>query len=262
MTGTTEPGLDGGELTELLLRLLTDDDYRERLSERGAPAVARDSAELACLSSIDLQELDYTARRFRSNLWNGDGASGIAGAFPRSLALLEEAGWPRKRLLAGFIRSPEFGGYRALPYTGEGTSLEEAFATFAMGLSHDAAGREAAQALRCTLEHEMLLALFTALVHEHPVSFRVGVEGVMPTDSGYAVLRRYPAPVLTGWGTAAPGDGGDGDGDGGDVHCLYASTPRGLAFGPVSQRVAEALSRPGEPAAEKVREALRMRGIW
>ncbi|MFE4173588.1 hypothetical protein ACFRR7_16300 [Streptomyces sp. NPDC056909] len=297
MTTATGPGLDGddlsdgdlsgddlsgGELTELLLRLLTDDDYRERLGERGAGELARNAAELSCLSSIDQRELDYTARRFRGNLWSGEGAGGIAGAFPRSLTLLERAGWTRKRLLAGFVRSPEFDGYRVVPYAGEGSSLEEAFATFAMSLSLEPADVETAESadveapapadvetaesddarmartartLRCTLQHEMLLAVFTALVHEHPVAFRVGIEGVMPTDNGHAVLRRYPAEVLTGWGTAVPGDGGE-------MWCLYSATPRGVAFGPVSRRVADALSRPGEPAAEKVREALRMRGIW
>ncbi|MGW6744263.1 hypothetical protein ACWGDX_26625 [Streptomyces sp. NPDC055025] len=299
MTTATGPGLDGdglsgsgddlcgddlsgGELTELLLRLLTDDDYREHLGERGAGELARNDAELSCLSSIDQRELDYTARRFRGYLWSGEGAGGIAGAFPRSLTLLERAGWTRKRLLAGFVRSPEFDGYRVVPYAGEGTSLEEAFATFAMSLSPEPADLEApapahvdtpapagleaaesddartartARTLRCTLQHEMLLAVFTALVHEHPVAFRVGIEGVMPTDNGHAVLRRYPAEVLTGWGTAVPGDGAE-------RWCLYSATPRGVAFGPVSRRVADALSRPGEPAAEKVREALRMRGIW
>ncbi|MFE4830180.1 hypothetical protein [Streptomyces sp. NPDC056672] len=291
MTTATGPGLDGddlsgsgddlcgddlsgGELTELLLRLLTDDDYRERLGERGAGELARNDAELSCLSSIDQRELVYTARRFRGNLWSGEGVGGIAGAFPRSLTLLERAGWTRKRLLAGFVRSPEFDGYRVVPYAGEGTSLEEAFATFAMSLSPEPADVEApapadvetaesddartartARTLRCTLQHEMLLAVFTALVQERPVAFRVGIEGVMPTDNGHAVLRRYPAEVLAGWGTAVPGDGGE-------MWCLYSATPRGVAFGPVSGRVADALSRPGEPAAEKVREALRMRGIW
>ncbi|MEV0037490.1 hypothetical protein, partial [Streptomyces sp. NPDC050804] len=251
MTTATGPGLDGDdlsggdlsgdELTELLLRLLTDDDYRERLGERGAGELARNDAELSCLSSIDQRELDYTARRFRGNLWSGEGAGGIAGAFPRSLTLLERAGWTRKRLLAGFVRSPEFDGYRVVPYAGEGTSLEEAFATFAMSLSPEPADVATAESadvetaapagvataesddarmartLRCTLQHEMLLAVFTALVQEHPVAFRVGIEGVMPTDNGHAVLRRYPAEVLTGWGTAVPGDGGE-------RWCLYSAT--------------------------------------
>ncbi|MEY9840068.1 hypothetical protein [Streptacidiphilus sp. EB103A] len=256
MTATTGPDLDAGELTELLLRLLTDDDYRKRLAEHGAQAVARNAAEFICLSTVDQQELDFTARRFRSNLWKGDGANGIAAAFPRSVALLERVGWHQQRLLSAFLRSPEFEAYRALPYTGEGTSLEEAFGTFAMSLPEEEVGRgdTGSEVLRCTLEHEMLMALFTALVHESPVAFRSGVAGIMSTDNGYAVLRTYSAAVLAGWGVATAGAG--------PLCCLYTSTPRGMVFGPVPQRVADALSRPGEASAEKVRQALRMRGIW
>src|SRR5690242_3574089 len=80
--------LDADELTELLLRLLTDDDFRTRLARDGAAATARNRAELACLATIDHGELDFTARRFRGNLWSGDAGAGIAAAFPRSLELL------------------------------------------------------------------------------------------------------------------------------------------------------------------------------
>lgn len=248
MTASARRELDADELTGLLLRLLTDEDYRARLAEQGPRALARDEAEFGCLVTIDQEELDFTTRRFRSNLWNGDGGSGIAASFPRSLPLLAEAGWPRERLLSAFLTSPAFEGYRALPYTGEGTSLEEAFAAFAGGL---VPGDEA---LRHTLGHELLRALLTALVHEHPVAFRTEVEGIRRTDNGFAAVRRYPAEVVASWGITADGPG--------PVGCLYSSTARGLAFGKVSDRVVDAVEHPDGPAAAQVLDALRIRGLW
>ncbi|MFI6153823.1 hypothetical protein ACIBCA_14120 [Kitasatospora sp. NPDC051170] len=254
MTASARHELDADELTDLLLRLLTDEGYRTALADRGARALARDEAELVCLSTIDQEELDFTARRFRSNLWNGDGGSGIAAGFPRSLPLLAEAGWPRERLLSAFLTSPAFEAYRALPHTGEGISLEEAFARFADGLTHGLADGAGAEALRHTLEHELLRALLTALVHEHPVSFRSDVEGIRRTDNGYAAVRRHPAEVVAAWGVAVDGPG--------PVGCLYSSTARGLAFGKVSERVVTAVEHPDDPASAQVLDALRIRGLW
>ncbi|MCC2279050.1 hypothetical protein LKL35_27005 [Streptomyces sp. ET3-23] len=255
----TAPELTGPELTALLARLLTDDDYRERLAAHGPAAVTGNPAERPCLATVDHGELAFTARRFRTDLWHGDGAGGIADAFPRSLALLAARGRPRARLVREFLASPWFGRFRALPYTGEGISLEEAFAGYAMDLPCAApdGADPAAQDLWYTLRHEMLLALLTALVHERPVSFRTDVPGILPTDHGHATVRTCPARLPARWGASAAADPCSTD-----VTCLYVCTPRAMAFGPVSRRVADALLRPGEPEAERVRQALRRRGIW
>ncbi|MGW1194988.1 hypothetical protein ACWD4B_03865 [Streptomyces sp. NPDC002536] len=115
----------------------------------------------------------------------------------------------------------------------------------------------AAQDLWYTLQHEMLLALLTALVHERPVSFRTDVPGILPTDHGHATVRSCPARLPARWGAAAAAGN-----DSGSVTCLYVCTPRAMAFGPVSRRIADALLRPDEPEAERAGQALRRRGIW
>ncbi|MFD7162980.1 hypothetical protein [Streptomyces violascens] len=278
MTSTTGPSpepaaadpceLDADELTDLLLRLLTDDEFRNGLARDGASAIARNRAELGCLATIDQDELEYTARRFRGNLWSGDAGAGISAAFPRSLELLARVGWNRERLMAAFLRSPEFTQYRALPYTGEGISLEEAFGRFATGLSGDANSGDSpdeiagGHALSSTLAHEMLMALLTALVHEAPVAFRTDLAQIMPTTHGYAAVHHHPPALLATWrGTDHPA--GQAVEEGRElVPCLYSSTPRGLAFGPVSPYTAEALTIPGHPAADEVRQALLKRGLW
>ncbi|MCX5383748.1 hypothetical protein [Streptomyces sp. NBC_00083] len=271
--------LDAGQLTELLLRLLTDDDFRTRLARDGAAATARDAAELACLATIDHDELAFTARRFRGNLWSGDAAAGIAAAFPRSLALLTRAGWNRERLLTAFLRSPEFAAYRALPYAGEGISLEEAFGRFAGGPRGEgpapagfepgrgggpepSAGGDCGPYLADTVKHETLMALLTALVHEATVSFRVDLPEIMATAHGYAAVHHHPPALIAELRGAAPTAGATDGERRATVPCLYSSTPRGLAFGPVSPATAEALTVPGHPAADDVRQALLKRGLW
>ncbi|MGI5451667.1 hypothetical protein ACQEWB_00460 [Streptomyces sp. CA-249302] len=129
---TVEPGasLDGERLTDLLLRLLLDEDLRARLAAEGAEAVAADAGELECLTSVDLAELDTTARRLRSQVWRPGSGGTLATTFPRSLRLLQDTGATESGLLTGFLGSPHFARFRLIPYAGPGLSVEEAFACF------------------------------------------------------------------------------------------------------------------------------------
>jgi hypothetical protein len=250
---TVEPGasLDGEQLTDLLMRLLLDADLRARLSEEGAEAVAADPGELECLASVDLAELDTTARRLRSQVWRPGSGGSLATTFPHSLRLLQDAGATEPDLLTGFLGSPHFARYRLIPYTAPGVSAEEAFASYLL----DGAGPGA---LRDTVTHELMIALFTALTCEQPLSFVVEAEGIVPTDRGHAAVRAYAAASAATWAAAS----GEHSANAEAVHYAYFTTSAGLAHGVVSGRVAAAFE--GEPSdrREIARRALARRGLW
>jgi hypothetical protein len=250
---TVEPGasLDGEQLTDLLMRLLLDADLRARLSEEGAEAVAADTGELECLASVDLAELDTTARRLRSQVWRPGSGGSLATTFPRSLRLLQDAGATEPDLLTGFLGSPHFARYRLIPYTAPGVSAEEAFASYLL----DGVG---SGMLRDTVTHELMIALFTALTCEQPLSFVIEAEGIVPTDRGHAAVRAYAAASAATWAAAS----GEHSANAEAVHYAYFTTSAGLAHGVVSGRVAAAFE--GEPSdrRETARRALARRGLW
>ncbi|MEU6224620.1 hypothetical protein [Streptomyces sp. NPDC047042] len=259
---TVEPGasLDGEGLTDLLLRLLLDADLRARLAAEGAEAVAADPGELECLASVDLAELDTTARRLRSQVWRPGSGGSLATTFPRSLRLLQDAGATEAGLLTGFLGSPQFSRFRLIPYTTPGMSSEEAFASYLL----DGVG---AGALRDTVTHELMIALFTALTCEQPLSFVIEAEGIVRTDRGHAALRAYaPASVAT-WGTIPGEQHGAGDTDLATnveavEYAYFTTSAAGLAHGVVSGRVAAAFEAEPTARRETARRALARRGLW
>ncbi|WOX16323.1 hypothetical protein [Streptomyces sp. N50] len=250
---TVEPGasLDGEHLTDLLMRLLLDADLRARLADEGAEAVAADPGELECLASVDLAELDTTARRLRSQVWRPGSGGSLATTFPRSLRLLRDAGATEPDLLTGFLGSPHFARFRLIPYTAPGLSVEEAFASFLL----DAAG---SGALRDTVTHELMIALFTALACEQPLSFVIEAEGIVRTDRGHAAVRAYAAASAAAWAAAA----GEHSANAEAVRYAYFTTSAGLAHGVVSGRVAAAFEAEPSDRRETVRRALARRGLW
>lgn len=252
-----EPGasLDGERLTDLLMRLLLDADLRARLADEGAEAVAADPGELECLASVDLAELDTTARRLRSQVWRPGSGGSLATTFPRSLRLLQDTGATESDLLTGFLGSPHFARFRLIPYTAPGLSVEEAFASYLLE------GAEA-RAPRDTVTHELMIALFTALTCEQPLSFVIEAEGIIPTERGHAAVRTYAASSVALWGAAAGGTP-SADGQAADeAHYAYFTTPAGLAHGVVSGRVAEAFAAEPSDRRETARRALARRGLW
>ncbi|MGQ4480137.1 hypothetical protein [Streptomyces sp. SAS_276] len=252
-----EPGasLDGERLTDLLMRLLLDADLRARLADEGAEAVAADPGELECLASVDLAELDTTARRLRSQVWRPGSGGSLATTFPRSLRLLQDTGATESDLLTGFLGSPHFARFRLIPYTAPGLSAEEAFASY---LLEGAEGR----ALRDTVTHELMIALFTALTCEQPLSFVIEAEEIVPTERGHAAVRTYAASSVATWG-ATTGGRPSAEAQGADeAHYAYFTTPAGLAHGAVSGRVAAAFEAGPSERRETARRALAHRGLW
>lgn len=244
--------LDGERLTELIMRLLLDGGLRERLAAEGAAAVAADEGELECLDTIDLEELDAAARRFRSTIWRLGTGGSLATAFPHSLRLFAAAGVGDAELLDGFLASPRFGRFRLVPYAGAGVSVEEAFAGFLLDLAGTRPGDVAF--LRETVTHELMVALFTALACEQPLSFVIESGGIVETGRGHAGLRRYAPEALASWGESAAG--------GGPVPYAYFATPAGVTRGVVSERVAAAFAATPSADSRAAREALSRRGLW
>ncbi|MDH6222258.1 hypothetical protein [Streptomyces pseudovenezuelae] len=256
---TVEPGasLDGEQLTDLLMRLLLDADLRARLAEEGAEAVAADPGELECLASVDLAELDTTARRLRSQVWRPGSGGSLATTFPRSLRLLQDAGATESDLLTGFLGSPHFARFRLIPYTAPGLSAEEAFASYLL----DDAG---SGALRDTVTHELMIALFTALTCEQPLSFVIEAEGIVPTDRGHTALRTYAAASVATWGATSTEhpETTEHAANAETVQYAYFTTSAGLAHGVVSGRVAAAFEAEPSHRRETARRALARRGLW
>jgi hypothetical protein len=253
---TVEPGasLDGEQLTDLLMQLLLDADLRARLADEGAEAVAADPGELECLASVDLAELDTTARRLRSQVWRPGSGGSLATTFPRSLRLLQDTGATEAGLLTGFLASPHLARYRLIPYTAPGLSAEEAFASYLL----DGAG---SGVLRDTVTHELMIALFTSLTCEQPLSFVIEAEGIVPTDRGHAAVRAYAAASVATWGaTSAKVTAHAANAEA--VHYAYFTTSAGLAHGVVSGRVAAAFEAGPSDRRETARRALARRGLW
>lgn len=258
---TVEPGasLDGERLTDLLMRLLLDADLRARLFDKGAEAVATDPGELECLASVDPAELDTTARRLRSQVWRPGSGGSLATTFPRSMRLLRDTGATESGLLTGFLRSPHFARFRLIPYTGPGLSVEEAFACYLLDGAQNAA-------LCDTVTHELMIALFTALACEQPLSYVIEAEGMVRTDRGHAAVRTYGRASVATWGTAPGGQPDAADTEhtakAEALHYAYFATSSGLAHGVVSGRVAAAFEAEATARRETARRALARRGLW
>lgn len=261
MTDPRPESLDGDQLTDLIIRLLLDGDLRDRLASKGAAAVAANAAELECLETVDLGELDTATRRFRSGVWRLGREGGLWSTFPRSLRMLAEAGAEEPDLLTAFISSRHFSQFRLIPYAGQGLSVEESFASFLLDFAEKeliGIRQSADMALRETIAHELMIALFTALATEQPLSFVIGVQAIIRTDRGHAALCSYSPSSLAAWeengtdaGVAAP-----------TVPYAYFALPGRVARGVVSSRVAAAFEVIPTAEGNAARLQLSQRGLW
>ncbi len=254
---TVEPGasLDGERLTDLLMRLLLDADLRTRLADEGAEAVAADPGELECLASVDLAELDTTARRLRSQVWRPGSGGSLATTFPRSLRLLQDTGVTESDLLTGFLGSPHFARFRLIPYTAPGLSAEEAFAAYLLE------GAEARSAARHRDPRADDRPVHRADVRATPVVRDRG-GGDRPHRPGPR-SRAYVCGVVRGHLGATTGGRPSAEAQGADeAHYAYFTTPAGLAHGVVSGRVADAFEDGPSDRRETARRALARRGLW
>jgi hypothetical protein len=250
MTGPGPESLDSDQLTDLITRLLLDGGLRDRLASEGAAAVAANAAELECLETVDLEELDTAARRFRSGIWRLGREGGLSFTFPRSLRMLAQAGTEGPALLTAFIGSRQFGQFRLVPYAGQGLCVEESFASFLL----DAAGDNADTVLRETITHELMISLFTALSTEQPLSFVIQAPAVVETRRGYAALCSYSPAALAAWGEKGTGPS--------VVPYAYFAVPGRVARGTVTSRVAAAFETSPTAAGDAARQQLSRRGLW
>jgi hypothetical protein len=244
------PALNGDELTDLITRLLLDGDLRDRLASEGAAAVAANAAELECLETVDLEELGTAARRFRSGIWRLGREGGLGVTFSRSLRLIAETGAKESALIGAFIGSRQFSQFRLVPYTGQGLSVEESFASFL----HDALGQNAGTVLRETITHELMCALFAALATEQPLSFVIGASAVIKTGRGHAALCWYSPAALAAWGENRT--------EASTVPYAYFAVPGRVARGVVTGRVAAAFEAAPTPEGDVARLQLCKRGLW
>lgn len=250
MTGPGLESLDSAQLTELITRLLLDGDLRDRLAREGAAAVASNAAELECLETVDLEELDTATRRFRSGIWRLGREGGLSFTFPRSLRMLAEAGTEGPALLTGFIGSRQFGQFRLVPYAGQGLCVEESFASFLL----DIAGDNADTVLRETITHELMITLFTALATEQPLSFVIAAPSIIATGRGHAALCSYSPAALAAWGEKVT--------QASAVPYAYFAVPGRVARGVVTSRVAAAFDASPSAEGDAARLQLSRRGLW
>jgi hypothetical protein len=261
--------LGGEQLADLLMRLLLDSALRDRLGSEGAAAVAANAGELDCLETVDVDELDNAARRFRSTIWRLGRGGDLGAAFSLSTRMLTSAGVTESELLTGFLGSEHFGRFKLVPYSGPGLSVEESFAGFLLDFAEVARARLAAGGLaqadalilRQTIAHELMMALFTALACEQPLSFVIATDQIIRTDRGHAALRWYSPTTLAAWDTD---DGRTEPADARPARVPYAyfGTPAGVARGVVSQEVVAAFEPAATAAGDAARRALAKRGLW
>ncbi|MEV0265400.1 hypothetical protein AB0I49_29250 [Streptomyces sp. NPDC050617] len=291
MKATSVEQLNGSQLTDLLMRLLLDERLRTRLASEGPAAVASGPGERECLETVDLTELNSAARQFRNAVWKMGRSGGIASAFPRSLRILTAAGVKDAELLTGFLGSEEFGRFRLVPHAGRGLSVEESFASYLLGFvaahrDHRLAGvgttagggggagagmtmsvggcgsaAEAYVVLRETVTHELMTALFTALVCEQPLSFDIAVEGIVTTGRGHAALRRYAPRSVVSW-SDRPAAAARRESAEPAVAYAYFATPAGVTRGAVSAQIAAAFGTTPSAEGDAARRALSGRGLW
>jgi hypothetical protein len=247
MTGPGLESLDGDQLTELITRLLLDGDLRDRLARAGAAAVAANGAELECLETVDLEELGTAARRFRSGIWRLGRAGGLSVTFSRSLRLLAKAGAEGPALLTAFIGSRQFSQFRLVPYAGQGLCVEECFASFLLDRAEQEVVRE-------TITHELMVALFTALATEQPLSFVIATPSIIKTGRGHAARCWYSPAALAAWGEKQT--------QASAVPYAYFAVPGRVARGVVTSRVAAAFEAIPTAEGDTARLQLARRGLW
>ncbi len=185
------------------------------------------------LSTIDLLELEATARTIARNMLAGNsgGSGGLRQSFPMTLALLEDAGISAMEVMYRFLEAPAFRLYRELPYAGVGLSAEEAFEAFVQ--SHD--GFVHLNPLIGPMaQHEMLTALLSILVVTTQPSFIIKSPLVHNNGRCRFACVLYPRSFLDSFRTGT----GEGSSAEENVWYLYAATGTHFMHGPVTTLIA------------------------
>jgi len=180
-------GLDG-----VLDRLLHRRSYREAFLAGRFEALDLEDEDREALAGIDREALVREAESVREDLLHRRhrGSGGLLALYPRTLAAWVAA-HPEDdglvELLSRFMESEAFGGYREVPFAGQGRCLEEAFYRFC---EEEEIGAPQER------EEELLGAMARALLLSPDPDFTLPAE--IRTSSGgfFAVARRGPEPRL------------------------------------------------------------------
>ena len=178
-------------LDEALDRLLHLRSYRRAFLEWRYRELDLSNEDLVALSTIDREQLVRTAERVIQDLLarRHCGSGGLLELYPRTL----EA-WNRSRpedesfaeLMATFLESAAFQGYRQVPFAGLGWSLEEAFFAFC---------ESAEIGDPITREREFLAAMLRALAVCPTAAFRIP-DCVHRAAAGWFAISRRGTPIL------------------------------------------------------------------
>jgi hypothetical protein len=225
MTGYS--GTDG--LASALFRLLYHRTVRQCFMRGETQSLMLCKQDLSELETIDLVELEATAKTIARNMLSGNsgGGGGLRQSFPITLSLLENAGITSMDVMYRFLEAPQFRFYRELPHAGIGLSAEEAFYNFLMS---DEELLSLSSLLGFAAKHEILTTLLSMLVVTNRPNFRV--ETSLICDNGVC---RFACPLYS---VASMKEIGLKIGETGSqataVHYLYAATARHFISGPVT----------------------------
>jgi hypothetical protein len=180
----------GVTIDAILGRLIHERSYRSRFLQ-GAPLPDATPEELAALGAVDPTTLTELAERVAHDVMGRShcGSGSLPNLFPRTIESFRRAhpgGGELLELAYSFMDSREFGDYREHPFSGLGTTLEEAFFRYceSTGIG-DAVVRE----------REFLAAVMKLLCVSPRVAARVP-GCVRRTDHGYYCVSSRGTPAL------------------------------------------------------------------
>ncbi len=178
-------------LDQALDRLIHKRGYRDAYLQGRFDALELAASDLALVRSMNGQALGRLAERVAGEALarKHSGSGSLFELYPRSIQAWREA-HPEDAsglcLAFAFLDSPAFDGYRELPFSGIGTSLEEAFFRFCEleGLAD-----------RVIREHEFLAAMMQLLVVS-PSACVALPDCIQRTAGGFFSISARAAPTL------------------------------------------------------------------
>lgn len=226
---------DGRALHDALYRLLHHRGIRDAFTRGDAAPLGLGEAEQRELGTIDLPELEASARAIARGLLGGNsgGGGGLRQSYPRTLSLLEATGITAMEAMYLFLESASFADYREIPYAGRGLCAEEAFYLF---LARAEALSARNPMLRWSAQHEMLVAIHSLLTANPRPNFDVATPLIRCNASCWFAAVPYPALAVRGLGLRG---GPSVEGAPTRVVYLYAATPDRFIHGPISPLIAE-----------------------
>ena len=222
-------------MQDCLYKLLFNRSARQALkvNQHGYFGVSIDQFD--ALQTIDLDELDRTARKIASNMMfgNSGGGGGLRASYPMTIGYIEQEGVPILDMAFQFLESEAFREYKEIPFDGMGLCAEESFYDFLVTSPLFLKGHVS----QFVAQHEMLKALISLLtIHDRP-NFEVRKSEVQHNGACKFALASYPHEIVEqlGYPQLMPARNSS-------VFLLYAATKTHYLQGPVDNHMVEALS--------------------